>query len=76
MIDDSAQFTSPQSTIIKGGSPLMTEKPVTNVIEFGTQAEFEPVSPLSGENTPIKNLFSPRPDGTKRPVNEKSHAQL
>ena len=54
----------------------MTEKPTTNVIEFGMQVEFEPVSPLSGENTPMKNLFSPRPDGTKRPVNESPPTQL
>ena len=57
----------------------MTEKPTTNVIEMGTQAEFDPVSPMSGGGssaTPVKNLFSPRPDGTKRAIDEHVHAPV
>ena len=75
MIDEETSFTSPPPKKI--GAALMTDKPTTNIIEMGTQAEFEPVSPLSGDNTPtpMKNLFSPRPDGTKRPINESKSVQ-
>ena len=75
MIDEEARFKSPPS---KGGAALMTDKPTTNVIAMGTQAAFEPVSPMSGGSTPtpVKHMFSPRPDGTQRAVREQRNVDL
>ena len=47
----------------------MTDKPTTNIIELGKQAELEPGSPASGEElslTPGDSFFSPGPDGALR----------
>ena len=47
----------------------MTDKPTTNIIELGKQAELEPGSPASGGElslTPGDSFFSPGPDGALR----------
>ena len=55
----------------------MTEKPITNIIEMGGNAEPEPGSPASGGELPLtpgQILNSPGLDGTVRKVSRQQDA--
>ena len=46
---------------------------------MSTQVQFDQVSSMSENSntpTPVKNMFSPRPDGSKRQVNEHSNVTI